>query len=128
MKSFQEEKATISELMAWKLEPTINPRTMRTISETGKVYVYLQKEYEKAFPLIITKKNTYQVEDSIDDKDPITLKVFWIIENNKKKVMYKDTNNLVLYKDSYGFIRCLEKESLEYLKAYKINKHPVSNE
>jgi hypothetical protein len=130
MKSFQKSPATVSELMIWKIKPTINPRTSRSISDKGKVYNYLEKEYEKAFPLIINSKenNSYKIEDSIDDKDPITLQTFWIIENNIKKVIYQEKNKLILYKDSLGFIRCFERESLEYLKAHKINKHPVSCE
>lgn len=130
MKSFQKSPATVSELMIWKLKPTINPRTSRNISDKGKVYNYLEKEYEKAFPLIINSKenNNFKIEDSIDDKDPITLKIFWIIENDKKKIVYQEKNKLILYKDSQGFIRCFERESLEYLKAHKMNKHPVSSE
>ena len=39
------------------------------------------------------------------------------IENHEKLILYKDKNN---------FVRCIEKESLEYLKAFNITNHPVT--
>ena len=121
MEAFKRNPITIQELTKWKLNSLVNPRTSREIKKDGNLYNYIKKEYANHFP-------NYKIEDSIDDKDPISLISFWIIENNVKKVVYEDILKLILYKDSRGLIRCFEKESLEYMKAHKINKHPVSLE
>ena len=122
MEAFKRNPITITELTMWKSNSLVNPRTSRDIKENGKLYNYIKNEYSKQFPTLI------KINDSIDDKDPISLVTFWIIENEIKKVVYEDISKLILYKDSKGFIRCFERESLEYLKAHKITKHPVSSE
>jgi len=137
METFNLNPITKSELLKWKDNPTKNPRTNRKINENGNLSKFFNLEYNKHFPKdnnIICKDNNiickekYKLEDSIDDKDPITLNIFWKIENNQKKIVYEDINNLFLYKDTNGFIRCFEKESLGYMKAHKITKHPVTQE
>jgi len=149
MKSYKILPVTIDELKIWKSNSLINPRTKREISNTGNVYKYLEKEYNRHFIIIknnaiknnsinIEKKENIQnketnleifkLEDSIDDKDPISFIKFWIIENNEKKIIYSDLNNLILYKDKHGLIRCFEKDSLSYLKAYNITKHPINGD
>ena len=67
---------------------------------------------------------------SVDNIDPISLNIFWELENEKKKVVYpkNEYKNLILYYDSMNLIRCFEKESLQYMKSYKITKHPITNE
>lgn len=127
MKSYKIIPVTDDELMKWNVNSLINPRTHREISNTGNVFKYLNKEYIKYInsKVII---NNLKLEDSIDDKDPISFIKFWILENNKKKIVYSDINNLILYKDSHGLVRCFEKESLSYLKAYNINKHPLNGD
>jgi hypothetical protein len=67
---------------------------------------------------------------SVDNIDPISLNVFWELENEKKKVVYpkNEYKNLILYFDSMRHIRCFEKESLQYMKSYNVTKHPVTNE
>lgn len=127
MKPFQDTPVTSSELEIWKNKPAFNPRTGRPINEKGKVYLYLQKEFQK-LENNNRLENKLKLEDSIDDRDPISLAVFWIIENHEKKIIYNEIDKLLLYKDNRGFTRCFEKESLEYMKAHKINKHPVSLE
>jgi hypothetical protein len=141
MNNFHSNPVTNLELIKWKSTPLKNPRTGRKISEKGDIYVYLQNEFDKAYPDIrtLTKNNKnikivlpiieeFKIEDSIDDKDPITLAVFWIQDGTNKKPIYEDKNNLILYKDSRGLIRCFEKDSLEYMKAHNILKHPISYE
>ena len=67
--------------------------------------------------------------DSIDCVDPISLSIFWTYDNMKKKILiHPEPHNLIRYKNSLGLIHCFEKESLEYMKAYNIIKHPVTNE
>ena len=143
MNNFNLNPITKSELIKWKKNPLKNPRTNRKIGPNGDLYKFIKAEYEKEFnntkidseSNIETKKqkieedsNEFKLEDSIDDKDPVTLNVFWKMENNIKKVIYEDKNNLFLYKDKNGLIRCFEKETLAYLKAHKITKHPVTQE
>jgi len=143
MKSYNKESVKIQELIVWKKNSNINPRTSREISLTGNVYKYLDKEYQKNLVLInklvdsekcvIDPKNCLieselKLIDCIDDRDPISMNIFWRMQENKKVIIYSDESNLILYKDSRGNIRCFEKESLSYLKAYGINKHPVSFE
>ena len=67
---------------------------------------------------------------SVDNIDPISLNVFWEVENEKKIIVYpkNEYKNLVLYYDSMKLIRCFEKESLQYMKSYNVTKHPVTNE
>jgi len=124
MSTFNIKPITREELLKWRNNPKKNPRTNRKIGPNGDLFKFLQSEYEKEFKLT----ESFKLEDSIDDKDPITLNIFWKNENNKKKIVYENLNDLILYKDTRGLIRCFEKESLSYLKAHKITKHPVSQE
>jgi len=130
MISFVNNNVTRIELIKWKSNPVLNPRTNRNITEKGKIYKYLQNRYNIEFPILESSEklneNSYSLIDSVDDKDPISLAVFWIEESGKKKVIYSDISVLILYKDSHNLIRCFERESLEYLKAHNINKHPIT--
>lgn len=135
MKSYKIIPVTVDELNMWKSNSLINPRTHREISNTGNVFKYLNKEYTKYFStknIVIIKETPnleiYKLDDSIDDTDPISFSRFWIIENNVKKIIYPNLNNLILYKDKHGLIRCFEKDSLSYLKAYNILKHPINGD
>ncbi len=120
MVPFERKDPTIIELLKWKRNESKNPRTNRTIKKTGNIFKLLKKNYNKYF-----SKN-YDYLDSIDNKDPVSLNKFWIIKNNKKVFIHENYENLVLYKDSNNFIRCIEKDSLELLKAYNIIHHPVT--
>jgi len=140
MNNFHDNPVTNLELIKWKSHPLKNPRTGRKISEKGDIYIYLKNEFDKNYPDIRTlTKNTntkkvlpiieeFKIEDSVDDKDPITLAIFWIQDGPNKKIIYEDKTNLILYKDFRGLIRCFEKDSLEYMKAHNILKHPISYE
>jgi hypothetical protein len=125
MNSYKKNQVTQSELIKWKSNPELNPRTNRKITEKGEIYNYLKNCYDKEFS---NKLIEYSLNDTIDDKDPISLAVFWIEEYGKKKIMYTDISSLIFYKDSYNLVRCFERESLEYLKAHKITKHPITME
>ena len=120
MISYNDKKPTIIELMKWKRNKTINPRTNRKIKKNKILYNYLKRNYNELF------KEDYDYLDSIDNRDPVTLKNFWILKNGQKKFIYENYNNLLLYKDNNNNIRCIEKESLEYLKFYNIKKDPVT--
>lgn len=127
MNSFNTIPITVSELIKWKNEPNKNPRTNRKISITGILYKYISFKYEQY--ILKENKIKYNLEDSVDDKDPITLNTFWIMKEGKKKIVYDgNIDDLVFYKDNHNFIRCFEKETLEYLKAHKIKKNPVTQE
>lgn len=131
MTKFNKNPITVNELLKWKNNPKINPRTNRKISKDGELYKYLSNEYNKHFPQIkvnVDLRKYYKLEDSIDDKDPITLNIFWKIQNGTKVVIYENINDLIFYKDSHNLLRCFEKETLEYLKAHKISKHPVTQD
>lgn len=117
---FSRKIPTIQELMEWKRNKLINPRTNRIIKNTGNIFKLLKKNYDKIF------KENYDFLDSLDNKDPVSLNKFWIKKNNKKNFVYEDYQKLILYKDSNNFVRCIEKESLEYLKAFNITNHPVT--
>ena len=130
---------TQSELIKWKSNPELNPRTNRKIKEEGKIYKYLKNCYDIESKLKynqelitinkpIVDETIYSLNDSVDDKDPVSLNVFWIKEEGNKKIIYSDISSLIFYKDSYNLVRCFERESLEYLKAYNFNKHPITME
>jgi hypothetical protein len=137
MTKFNKKPITVNELLKWKNNPKINPRTNRKISKEGDLYKYLSIEYNKHFPQMkaesenkenVQIRKDYKLEDSVDDKDPITLNIFWKIQNGIKVVVYENMNDLIFYKDSHNLLRCFEKETLEYLKAHKISKHPVTQD
>jgi len=127
---FANKDVSRSELIKWKLNQTINPRTNKNITEKGNIYKYLQNKYNIEFPELESSdklnEKTYSLIDSVDDKDPISLAIFWVEEEGNKKIIYSDISSLILYKDSHNLIRCFERETLEYLKAHNINKHPVT--
>lgn len=65
-----------------------------------------------------------------DDRDLISMNIFWIEDSDGKKVVYPETelDNLVFYTDSKNLLRCFEKDSLSYMKTYFLTKHPVTQE
>jgi hypothetical protein len=127
--SFKTTQVTHDELIKWKSNPILNPRTNKNIKEKGRIYKYLQNRYSIEFSNSDKlNENIYSLIDSVDDKDPISLAIFWIEENGNKKIIYSDISALILYKDTHNLIRCFEKETLAYLKAYNINKHPITRD
>ena len=151
MNVFKSNPLTVEELNTWEKCPLINPRTNRKITEKGTVYNYIKKAFNKHKLIEAENKikmvpelklndiekiiidelklvDEFNLIDSIDDKDPISLSVFWIQDGDNKKIVYTDISNLILYKDSKGFIRCFEKDTLEYMKAHNILKHPITQD
>lgn len=130
MNDFLKNPVTIHEILDWRRCQWKNPRNKRSMVNTrydftrSKLYKYLEKSYQEKFP------NGYDVFDSIDNRDPVSLEYFFKIENSKKILLYENLDDLILYKevDSRGnkFVRCLKKDTLVYLKNYNILKHPVS--
>lgn len=118
MNKFKSNPIKLSEYENWLSNKLINPRTNRIIKEDCKIYRYFNN-----FNI-----NMLYINETIDNKDPISLSEFWIEEDNKKKIVYENINNLVFYKDSQNIIRCFEKESIEYMLGYNIKNHPVTSE
>jgi hypothetical protein len=108
----------LNEYQSWLKNKLVNPKTNRTIKENGKIYRYFDS----------LNINDLYIYETIDNKDPISLNDFWIEENNNKKIVYKNLNNLVFYKDSQNNIRCFEKETVEYMQGYNIKNHPITGE
>lgn len=79
-----------------------------------------------------TKKNTSKMslENCIDDRDPISMTIFWTENKGIRNIVYPKENikDLIFYKDKKDHIMCLEKESLIHLKSYNIKSHPVTME
>ena len=121
-KMFLIKPVTLDELVKWNENKNENPRTLKKINT--KTLNYLQKQYDINFNIL----EKFNILDSIDDRDPVSFEPFWIIKDNIKHIVYNDISKLILYKDSKNFIRCFEKQSLENLKAHKINTHPITNE
>lgn len=123
-KAFKNAPLTIDELKLWKENPLINPRTNKSIKENSITFNLINKAYKKI------KYNNYQLLDCIDDRDPISMNLFWVEQGDKRKIIYPNEliDDLVFYKDSHKNLRCLEKESLKYLKFYNIVTHPITLE
>lgn len=121
MASFKNNPININELMIWKRNPLINPRTNRKIVNTKKTYKYILDRYNLHFPKDI------DIFDSTDERDPISLNKFYMVDkDNQKTLVYQNIENLILYSETDTIVRCFEKESLQHMKAYNILLHPVS--
>ena len=156
---FKNNKLTINELVLWKRNPLINPRTNKIIKENKETFLFLSKAYDEnkievdniinstqsetaniinSNKIIIENITQPKYQDNseiennlllcIDDRDPISMNIFWIEKNGKKIVIYpkKSFSELIFYTDSSNLFRCLERESLIYMKSYNINLHPVT--
>jgi len=147
---FKELPLTIPELLIWKNNSNINPRTLKVIKNNGYIYNLILKAYtdnkEQVDILlnqdvivpknVLISKNITFMDPSIyliqcnEDRDPISMNIFWIEENNIKKLVYSKEHydELIIYYDSKNIIRCFEKETLKYLKSYNMMIHPISME
>lgn len=119
-------------ILKWFENKNINPYTNRKIKENGKVYKKLMKEYNNYIHNnyihnnINTINNILSPLDSIEDKDIISLNQIWVEENGEKKLVYKNLDNLITYKDESNHIHTFEKESIMYLKEFNIMEHPIT--
>ena len=132
MKDFIKNPITITELMIWKRNKSINPRSKKSlILKSGKhnqVFNYIETKYNEVFP------KGYDIFDSVDFRDPITLNIFYEedqLNPNNKTLIYDEIENLILYEEintrnNQKLIRCFEKESLSYMKTFNMLEHPVS--
>ncbi len=133
---FKNNPLTLEELNTWNSNKLINPRTGKKIKKNGNTYNYILSVYNK---LIINNDiNTKQSNDVIlekllkchDDRDPISMNIFWTEELGNRKAVYPidKLDDLVFYIDSKNNTRCLEKESIKYLKSYGIFINPSNND
>lgn len=106
------------DLINWKLNQNINPKTNRKIKETGKIYKKLSVEYYKNFKL-----DLFKIVDHID----IVSQDRFIITNRygNRQWVYEDLDNIVFYQEE-NKIRAFTKFSLSFLKKNNINEHPIS--
>lgn len=124
---FKKVPLTIEELVIWIKNPLINPRTGKNIKHDGNIYKQIKKEYLK------NKNKLPKIFDLInchDDRDLLSMNIFWEEINGLKTVVYPDDKitDLVFYYDSKNLLRCFERNSLQYLKKYNIFYHPVTME
>lgn len=152
---FKNNHLTIDELIQWKANPLVNPKTGKTIKANGGTYQIIESvyiKYKTQVDEITNNKVASQVVNhnpvinndsivdiikikesilnSIDDRDPISMNIFWKEVNGNKQIEYPEESfgQLVFYFDSKQLLRCLEKETLSYLKTYNLKVHPVTSE
>jgi hypothetical protein len=116
-------------ILEWFENKLINPYTKRKIKENGATYKKLMKLYNKFIldkNIINESNNNLSPLDSIEDVDIISLNKIWEIKDGVKVLVHENTNELITYKDINNNIHCLEKESIQYLKDYKIDIHPIT--
>jgi len=123
---------SLDELKIWKINPSINPRTNKKIKIDGATFKLIEKEYNKNKDLIETSALNIlnQLLNCEDDRDPISMNLFWTEKDNVKTIVYplEELNKLIFYTDSHNKLRCLEKETISHFKTYKILNHPVTME
>ena len=127
---------TNDEINEWLKDKSINPRTKRKIKIGKTVYCKLDRLYrnniEKKSNSIETKKNnvTYNLIDSVDDRDPISMNMFWEEIDGVKIIVYPENmmDQLVYYYDKSNLLRCFEIDSIMHLKKYKMFNHPITQE
>ena len=109
----------IYDIMTWSQNKTYNVITKRKIKANTLKYKLFEKKYNEYFP------NMYSYIDSIEDRDPISLEIFWIEEKGIKKMIYKNLNDLYIYREN-NIVHCFELSSLQYMKQYNIYYHPIT--
>ena len=137
---FKNNPLSLDELAKWINNPNYNPRSGCKITENGQLFKTINKSYlenkilvddlyDKLYCKYYLDPKKFLIQSN-DDRDPISMNLFWEEENGIKKVVYPDDNfiNLVIYKDSKNIVRCIEIESLKYLKTYNLIMHPISQE
>ena len=113
-------------ILEWYENKNINPYTKRKIKKDGITYKKLLKLYNKFILENNNNNNILSPLDSIEDIDIISLNKIWEIKDGVKKIIYDNINNLITYKDENNNIHCFEKESIQYLKDYNIEFHPIT--
>ncbi len=128
-------------ILEWYNNKKINPYTGRTIKENGPTYNKLNRMYlkfikekknnitksvENNIEPINSNENNIEPINSIEDVDVISLNTIWKLVDGKRILVYNDPDNLITYKDEKDHIHSFEKESIQYLKEYKISEHPLT--
>lgn len=118
---FEKNPLTIHELNTWISNPLVNPRTGKPIKENNYIYKLILNSYNKL---------TEQLINCNEDRDPISMNLFWTEINGIRKVLYplENINEIIFYIDNNQIMRGLEKETIRHLKIYNIKHHPVSME
>ena len=112
---------TIYHVMTWSLNKNYNPITKRTIKNNTTTYKMFEKKYKEYFPL------NYSYIDSMEDRDPISLELFWTEVDGIKKMVYPNLNNLYIYREN-NIVHCFENTTLQYMKYYNTLYHPITRE
>ena len=107
-----------NDLEKWQKNKLINPITNKTIKLNGPTYKSFEKEYNKLYAKSKSPDESgslsilNQLINCYDDRDPISMNIFWTETNNNKTVVYPfdQLDQLVFYTDSKNKQRCLEKE------------------
>jgi len=108
----------IAQYEQWRENPNINPLTNKKIKPSGKIY----RTYQQ-----LNIQDLYAYE-CINEKDPISLNLFWKEEDGKRIIVHENIDDIIFYKDKNNKIRGLEKESIELMKGYKITQDPITKE
>jgi len=111
----------INHIMTWSQNKNYNMITKRKIKTNTATYKMFEKKYKEYFP------NMYSYIDSIEDRDPISLEIFWIEKDNIKTMVYKNLDDLYVYREN-NIVHCFELLSLKYMKQYNITNHPTTME
>ena len=123
---------TIDELKIWKNNSLINPKTNKKIKKDGPTYKKIENEYNINKDMI--ESNILSILNKLltceDDRDPISMNLFWTEKNNIKSIIYPldQLDKLIFYTDKNNKIRCFEKDTITYMKTYNIINHPVTME
>lgn len=127
---FKTNKLTIEELSMWERNPLVNPRSGNPIKKDGKTYKIISKSFEKLKDIIHINAHLSKLMECVEDRDPISMNVFWTTNNDVKTIVYpiESMSQLVFYQDNNKLLHCMETKSLEYLKSYGILHNPVTME
>lgn len=132
---FNKSPLSLEELVQWKNNHLINPRTRKTIKECGNIYMIIKKSYDLNKLHVDKIINDKQLDITIilkcnEDRDLISMNLFWIEENGIRKIVYpkEQFDQLVFYTDSKNIIRGFEKETIRYMKTYNFINHPITTE
>lgn len=112
-------------ILEWYKNKSINPYTKRKIKENGVTFKKLMKLYNNFISEELKELELSPLK-SIEDMDIISLNKIWEIKDNKKILVYENIDNLITYKDENNNIHTFEKESIQYLKDYNIEFHPIT--
>lgn len=143
---FKEVPLNVHELVKWKKNSLINPRTNKSIKEDGGIYKLIKTAYNLnkiQVDILINKqenqtiesipesnKNNFMILKCNEDRDLISMNLFWVEENKIRKIVYPEEklDQLIFYTDSKNIVRGFEKETIRYLRTYNITNHPITTE